>query len=97
MSQLAKAFSKPEDQCRLLLSILLQVPMGLVINRFLHAKTTRLVFCLCAGLFLQLYMYRAQAYHIYAMAAGAYILMTHMPRATQHYYTIGFIMAYLSA
>lgn len=70
-----------EDQMRIFVCFFLQIIVGLIMNfAVTGGATTRYLYCTIMGVFLTTYMFRETAYHILTMSAGAYLIMTCLPR-----------------
>ena len=94
---IADIVSKPEDQIRLIMCMIVQIILGQCINVFVPKNAfLRHMYNIVLGASLQIFMFRDTVYHIYIMAYSTYFLMSMFPRETQHKYVIGFLLAYMS-
>ena len=57
----------------------------------------RYLYSLVIGFLIQVYMFRETVYHIYIYAVVVYVLMTFLPRSSQHRIVIGFLLCYMSS
>lgn len=87
---------KPDDQVRLFVLVILQTPIGFVMNTFLtQPGFVRYLYSLVIGIFIQVFMFRESVYHIYIYAAVVYIAVYLFPK-TQHKFVLPFIGCYLA-
>lgn len=78
---ISEAISKPEDQIRLVLCLVVQIILGQLMNVFVPRNTfVRHVYNIVFGAILQVFMFRETTYHIYIMAYTTYFLMNAFPR-----------------
>jgi hypothetical protein len=80
VSMIAAAAHKPDDHVRLIVTLMLQIPIGVFMNHFVKGITQRYLYSLMMGLFLQIYMFRSAVYHIYLIGFISYNLMNQLPR-----------------
>ena len=97
IKSIAGSVNKPEDHIRLTVCMILQVPIGVFMNRFVSKSTfARHIYSIFFGIILQLYMFREGVLHIYIIAFVSYLLMLYIPRNEQHYAVMAWSMGYLS-
>ena len=98
MIAIADAVSKPEDHVRLIMCLVLQTPIGFILNTFVTSPgLPRYLYSMVVGFFIQLYMFRETTYHIYLYALGCWVLMHVLPRNTQHKVMVAFLLTYMSS
>ena len=80
---IATATGRPTDHIRLFVGLITMLPVGMIMNLFVtEGKVTRHLYSTVMGVLIQIFMFRWSVYHIYLMAAGAYVIMAFAPRKT---------------
>ena len=93
----ADALGKPMDQIRLVLSLLLNVLLGLSINTIVPPiAIVRHLYCITLGLLMLNYLYSDTWHHVILMSYPVYLMMVFLPRKTQHYYCSAYLALYIS-
>ena len=77
---LGSTLGKPDDHIRIIVCMMLQVVIGFVLHLFIRGALSRYIFNIVVGVSLQIYMYRWEFLHIFAMGYLTYAIMMFAPR-----------------
>lgn len=80
-----------------MLCMLMVYPLGWIMNLCLKGALIRHLFATIFGIIIQIYMYRDQVVHVFAMTLVTYFLMNVLPRNQQHKAVFVFVLGYMSA
>jgi hypothetical protein len=79
VSKVASSLGKPDDQIRLLLILFMAYPIALG-YRVLHGKWTRHAYSILLGTFLQVFMFRWDTFHFWALDLVVYFILLFVDR-----------------
>ena len=81
---------------RIFIVFLFQYPLGWLMHFLVRGRLVRHLFTTVIGIFIQLYVYRADMVHVLLMTGVAYLMMLVFPRQMQAKFVMAWVLLYLS-